>query len=441
MIPDGRLPSQFHNFGGRHLQLATDNRVGTLSRAHFTALISLIMALAALGIDMVLPALDEIRAQFGLASDSSRAAQVVTAFLIGLALAQYFYGPLADRFGRKPVLYAGLSLYALGAIGAALAPTLELVLLSRFVWGVGAASPRVISVSIVRDVYSGEEMAKAMSYILAIFIMVPVLAPSIGAALIAVFPWQSVFFFGAIAAAVVTVWARILPETLDPANRRPLDRAAILGATRETLTNRQTLGYTLARTMTFGAFSSYLASSERIFGDFYGRPEQFPFIFGAIAAVMGIAMVTNGALVERVGTKRIVHSFLILYVLGGLVFWGVAAAAGGNPSFPVFVVGLALIGFMHASLIPNFNTLAMWPMGHIAGTASALTGTVSVAGGALIGAVIDQLYTDSVLPLITAFAVLGTCALLIAVWTEHGHLFAPPEPVKPPVESVEPPVR
>ena len=252
------------------------------------------------------------------------------------------------------MLYGGLLLYGLGAIGAALAPTLELVLLSRLLWGIGAASPRVVSISIVRDVYAGEEMAKALSYILAIFIMVPVLAPSIGAALLAVCPWQSVFIFGAVVAVVVALWARVLPETLDPANRRPLDRVAIFGATREALTNRQTLGYTLTRTMTFGAFSSYLASSERIFGDFYGRPEQFPFIFGGIAAVMGLAMITNGTLVEKVGTKRIVHSFLILYVIGGFAFWGVAAAAGGNPSFHVFVVGLALIGVMHASLIPNF---------------------------------------------------------------------------------------
>ena len=193
--------------------------------------------------------------------------------------------------------------------------------------------------------------------------------------------------------------------------------------------------------MTFGAFSSYLASSERIFGDFYGRPGQFPFIFGGIAAVMGLAMLTNGTLVERVGTKRIVHSFVILYVIGGFLFWGVAAGADGNPSFPVFVIGLALIGFMHASLIPNFNTLAMWPMGHIAGTASALTGTISVAGGAIIGAVIDQLYTDSVLPLIIAFAVLGAIALGIALWAEEGRLFEPPEPVTPPAELPEPPVR
>ncbi len=411
-----------------------------LSRGHFTALLSMIMALAALGIDTMLPALDAMREHFGLEPDSTQVAQVVTSFLIGLAVAQYFYGPLADRYGRKPVLYAGLALYGLGAVGATFAPSLELVLLSRFVWGVGAASPRVVSVSIVRDVYSGEEMAKAMSYILAIFIMVPVLAPSIGAGLIAVFPWQAVFAFGALMAAVIAVWARVLPETLHPDDRRPLDRGAILEATREVVTNRQAIGYTLARTVTFGAFASYLASSERIFGDIYGRPDQFPLIFGGIAAAMGLAMVTNGGLVERIGTRRIVHGFLIAYVLGGLAFWAVAAAAGGRPEFWTFVLGLALIAFMHASLIPNFNTVAMWPMGHIAGTASAVIGTISVAGGAAIGAFIDQQYTDTVTPLVAAFPVLGFIALGLVTWAEHGRLFEPPVPA-PPIEAVEPPVR
>lgn len=401
----------------------------------------MIMALAALGIDMMLPALDDMREHFGLAPESTRVAQVVTVFLMGLALAQYFYGPLADRFGRKPILYAGLLLYGIGALGAALAPSLELVLLSRFLWGVGAGAPRVVSVSIVRDVYTGDEMAKAMSYILAIFIMVPVLAPSVGAGLIAIFPWQAVFIAGALMAAVVALWARLLPETLDPVNQRPLDRSAVFAATREVLSNRQTLGYTLARTLTFGAFSSYLASSERIFGEIYDRPDQFPFIFGGIAAVMGLAMLTNGNLVDRIGTRRIVHVFLIAYAIGGFVFWGVVSAAEGRPSFGTFVIGLAVIAFIHALLIPNFNTIAMWPMGHIAGTASAIIGTMSVAGGALIGAFIDRQYTDSVTPLVVAFAVLGVLALATVTWAERGKLFAPPEPVAPLIEAVEPPVR
>jgi len=397
--------------------------VTRLGRVHFTALISMIMAMAAIGIDLMLPAFDDIRNHFGLAPDSPDVAQIVTMFLLGMAVSQYFYGPLADRFGRRPILYAGFAIYFIGALGAALAPSLDLILLSRFVWGMGAAGPRVISVSIVRDVYSGEEMAKAMSFILAIFIMVPIIAPTLGSVLIAAFGWRSAFAFGAVMVVLIALWARVLPETLDESDRRPINPSAIAGATWEVLTNRQTMGYTLARTATFGAFSSYLASSERIFGEIYGRPEQFPFIFGGISAAMGVAILINTRLVDLIGARRTVHTFLSLYVVWAFVLLGATAAAGGHPSFWVFVIGLAILGGMHALLIPNFNTISMWPMGHIAGTASAVIGTIPVAAGALIGAVIDRQYTDSVAPLVIAFAVLGSLSFLFVLWAEGGKLF------------------
>lgn len=386
----------------------------------------MIMALAAVGIDLMLPAFDDIRAHFGLAPDSPDVAQIVTMFLLGMALSQFFYGPLADRFGRRPVLYGGFAIYFIGAMGAVLAPNLELILLSRFIWGVGAAGPRVVSVSIVRDVYSGDEMAKAMSFILAIFIMVPILAPSVGAALIEIFDWRATFAFGAVMVVVVALWARVLPETLDERNRRPINPRAIGSATWEVLTNRQTMGYTLARTATFGAFSSYLASSERIFGEIYGRPEQFPFIFGGVSAAMGVSILINTRLVDRIGARRTVHIFLTLYVIWAFVLMAVTQAAGGLPDFWVFVIGLAILAGMHALLIPNFNTISMWPMGHIAGTASAVIGTIPVAGGALIGAFIDRLYEDTVTPLTVAFAVLGVASFLFVLWAEGGRLFDRP---------------
>ena len=360
-----------------------------LGRAHFTALLSMIMALGALAIDMMLPAFDDMRDHFGLAADSTRVAQIVTTFLIGMAVAQIFYGPLADRFGRKPVLYAGFAIYGLGALGALLAPTLELVLVSRLIWGIGSAAPRVVAVSIVRDTYAGDEMAKAMSFIMAVFIMVPVVAPTVGAGLILVFPWQSVFAAGVVFVLIVAIWARALPETLDPGNRLPIDRRAITRATREVLTNRQTFGYMMAMTMTFAVFSSYLASSERIFGDIYERPDQFPLIFGGLAATMGVAILMNASLVERIGAKRMVHWILGTYVVAAFGFWAVTAAAGGRPSFVVFMIGMMAMLSLHALLIPNFNSIAMLPMGHIAGTASAVIGTISLAGGAFFGSIID----------------------------------------------------
>jgi DHA1 family bicyclomycin/chloramphenicol resistance-like MFS transporter len=390
----------------------------------------MLMALTALATDLMLPAFDDIRAAFGLPEDSSEVAAIITTFFLGMALAQYVYGPLADRFGRKPVLYAGLGIYALGALGALLAPTLGMVLASRLVWGIGAAGPRVISISIVRDYYSGDRMSQAMSYIMAVFIMVPVLAPTIGAGLITVFPWQSVFAFCLVFVAVVGLWAAfVLPETLAPENRRPIDSSAIWATTREVLTNRITLGYTLAMTATFSVFISYLATSERIFGDFYGRPTEFPFIFGAIAGLMGIAMLTNARLVERVGTRRLTHLVLVGYV-GAAAAMTVVAFVGGPPSFWPFVVGLAVLIICHALLMPNLNTIAMLPMGHIAGTASAVTGTISMAGGAFFGSIIDGMYQDSAMPLIVGFLLSGLIALAAVAGAERGRLFvAPPDAV------------
>jgi len=411
-----------------------------LSRRHFTALLSMIMALGALAIDLMLPAFDDMREHFGLPPDSTQVAQVVTMFLFGLALAQFFYGPLADRFGRKPVLYLGLAIYALGALGSLLAPSLELILVSRFIWGVGAAGPRVVSISIVRDFYSGEEMSRAMSYIMAVFILVPVLAPSIGAALIAVFPWQSVFAFAVVMAAIVAVWARVLPETLEVADRVPIDRRSIIASTKTVLTHRQTMGYTMAMTMTFAVFSSYLASSERIFGEFYGRPDEFPLIFGAIAGVMGISILANASLVGRIGARRITHGALVGYLVAALAFNLVSFQAGGHLAFWVFVGGLVVMVSLHALLIPNFNTIAMLPMGHIAGTASAVIGTISLALGAAFGAVIDRQYQDSAAPLVISFAVFGGLALLWILWAERGQLFQPPPSAHPVVPAESTPV-
>jgi DHA1 family bicyclomycin/chloramphenicol resistance-like MFS transporter len=401
----------------------------------------MIMAMGALAIDLMLPAFDEIREHFGLETDSTRVAQIVTMFLLGMALAQFFYGPMADRFGRKPVLYIGFAIYGLGALGATLAPSFELVLLSRFIWGVGAAGPRVVAVSIVRDSFQGEQMSRAMSYIMAVFIMVPIFAPSLGSALLTVLPWQSVFAFGLVMVAIMAIWARVLPETLDPANRREIDRKVITAGVREVLTNRESFGYMMAMTMTFAVFSSYLASSERIFGEIYDHGAQFPIIFGGLAAGMGLAILLNATLVERIGSKRMVHIVLIAYVAGASTLWLVASAADGNPSFLVFIIGLAGMLSLHALLIPNFNTIAMLPLGHIAGTASAVIGTISLAGGAFLGSVIDRQYEDTVTPLVVAFVLFGLLALGFVIWAEKGKLFTGPEGTAIPTEPTRPSLR
>lgn len=391
-----------------------------IGRREFTVMIAMIMALTALAIDIMLPTFGAVRSEYGLAADSTAPAAIVTFFFLGLAAAQVFFGPLADRFGRKPVLYVGLAIYFVSALAAAFAPTFEMVLLSRFVWGVGAAAPRVIALSVVRDTYQGEAMARTMSIIMSIFVLVPVIAPSLGAMILTFASWRWVFGACAIAAVLLTAWTVRLPETLDPANRLPLRFDSLVAAGKTVMTNRQTIGYTMAMTALFGVFMSYLASSELIIADVFNRAEQFPYLFGGLAAVMGAAMLVNAAIVSRVGLKRLVHIVLFGYVVGSAGLVALAVMTDGTPNFWIFALGLAVMLGMHALLIPNFNTLAMNPMGKMAGTAAAVIGTISIALGAGLGAILDRLFDGTVLPFTLGFFGCGVVAAGFVWWAERG---------------------
>lgn len=314
----------------------------TLGSLEFTALLSMIMALGALGIDIMLPVLSDIRADLGLPRDSTQVAGLVTAYLIGMALGQVFYGPVSDRFGRKRTLYVGFSIYGLGAVLSAVAPTLELMLASRLLWGIGGAGPRVVALAIVRDTYEGERMARAMSFIMAIFILVPVFAPSLGSLIALGAQWRWVFGFCAMFVVVLASWALKLPETLSPDNRLELRLGRVVLAARFVLGNRQTLGYTLGLTMLFGGFTAYLAGSELIFSEVFGLDDEFPLIFGGLAVAMGVAMLTNGFIVGRIGVRRLVHGVMLAYMVGAACFVGLALSTDGTPPFWPFVLVLVV---------------------------------------------------------------------------------------------------
>ena len=391
-------------------------------------MIAMIMALTALAIDIMLPTFGAVRSEFGLPADSTAPAAIVTFFFLGLASAQVFFGPLADRFGRKAVLYAGLVVYVGSALSATLAPTLEMVLVSRFIWGVGAAAPRVVAISMVRDAYEGEAMARTMSVIMSIFVLVPVVAPSVGALILNVASWRWVFGACALFAVAMALWTLRLPESLKPENRLPLRFDSISTAAKTVLKNRQTVGYALAMTFVFGVFMSYLASSELIVSDVFDRAEQFPYIFGGLAAVMGAAMLANAAIVSRVGLRRLVRAVLVLYVTGAIGLVVLAVVTDGVPAFWIFLIGLAFMLSMHAILIPNFSTLAMNPMGKVAGTAAALIGTISTAGGAALGSVLDRTFDGTVLPFTLGLLGYGIVAAGFVWWAEKGRLFATDTP-------------
>lgn len=400
-----------------------------LGRVELTALLALSMALAALAIDMMLPAFGVMRADLGLPADSTALAGAVTFYLLGLAIAQLIYGPMADRFGRKPTLYVGYGIYMIGAAASALAPGLVALLVARFIWGLGAAGPRVVTLSVVRDRYEGEEMSRAMSFIMAVFVLVPIIAPSLGSALVTVVSWRWVFGAPLLLAVVMAIWATRLGESLDPANRIEFRLRPILAAGRVVVSNRQTVGYTIALTSLMGVFSSYLASSELIFSDVFGQRERFPVLFGSLAAVMGGAMLANAFVVRRFGARRLAHAVVLLYVAASAGFLGLVLVQDGHPPLWLFMAGMGVMMGAHSLLIPNFNTIAMDPMKRVAGTAAAVIGTVSTAGGALLGSILDRLFNGTAIPMVAGFAVGGIVALLGVLWAEHGVMFKPLRPV------------
>ena len=376
----------------------------------------MLMASTAISIDIMLPAFGRMRDDFGLAADSTRVGATITAFFLGLAAAQLVYGPLADRWGRKPTLYLGLAIYVFGALASAVAPSLGLVIASRFIWGVGAAGPRVVSVSVIRDLFEGERMARAMSFIMAVFVLVPVVAPSIGAAILEFASWRVLFVFVAGFGVVLALWSLRLPETLDPVNRMGAGPTALARAAGTVVTSRVTIGYTLAMAFAFGAFLSYLSTSELIISEIYDQRSLFPVVFGATAALMGAAMLSNAWFVGRFGLVPLVKSSFLLFIgfsIGLAVF---AWLSDGMPPFVPFVIALAVTLGAYSVLSPNLNALAMRPMAAVAGMAAAVVGTLSLMGGALLGFLLDQTYDGTVLPMAIGFIVYGMLGLLFTRW-------------------------
>jgi DHA1 family bicyclomycin/chloramphenicol resistance-like MFS transporter len=407
--------------------------VGRMSRREFIVLISMLSALTALATDMMLPAFGDVRAEFGLAADSSAVAPVVTAFFIGFGAGQLLWGPLSDALGRKRVLSVGLVIYVLGALGAVLAPSLASLLLLRLLGGLGAAAVRVVAQGAVRDRFRGDEMAKVLSYVMAVFILVPTVAPTVGVVVLALGSWRGIFLFFALFALAAALWSLRMPETLPPARRLPLDRRRIRLAFGAVVTSRFAMGLTLAQMAIFGFFASYLASSELIIGDVFGLGSWFPFIFGAGALVIGAGILANPRLIDRVGLRSMVRYVISGNLIASVAFALIAAATGGRPPFWLYVAGLLPLLLAHAFVVPNLNAAAMMPMGNIAGTAAAVIGSVVTLGGALIGSLIDRSFDSTITPfavggLVCAVAAYACYRWADATWTEAaGRELAAPE--------------
>ncbi|GGE84509.1 multidrug effflux MFS transporter [Sphingomonas prati] len=387
----------------------------------FVAFIAAMMAINALGIDIMLPALPAMSSALGITVENQRQF-IIAAYVLGFGAAQLFYGPLSDRVGRKPVLLVSLSLFAVASIAATFSTDFTTIVAARLLQGVVAASSRVLAVSIVRDCYSGRQMARVMSLSFIVFLAVPILAPSIGQLILMAGPWPWIFYFLAAFAIAVVTWGWFkLPETLHEDYRRPISVASILSAAREVVTNRYALGYTLATSLLFGGLMGYINSVQQIFADVFQRPAIFTTVFAATAGTMAIGSFFNSRIVERLGTRLVSHTAL----LGFIAISGVhlAVAAAGYETVLSFAVLLAATMGCFALAASNFNSMAMEPVGHIAGTASSIQGFLSTTGGALVGLLIGQSFNGTTIPVAAGFFLTGVGSLAMVLLVERGKLF------------------
>jgi DHA1 family bicyclomycin/chloramphenicol resistance-like MFS transporter len=399
----------------------TTSAARDISRPEFIALLAAMMALNALAIDVMLPALPYMGEALGVANENERQF-VIAAYMLGFGSAQLAFGPLSDRFGRRAPLLIGLLVYVICAFAAIFAPTFAVLLGLRFVQGLGAAGTRVITTSIVRDRFGGRAMAEVMSLIFMVFMAIPIIAPGIGQILLLSGPWQSIFIFMAGLATIFSLWAFFrLPETLDPANRRALTLAAVTEGFRIVFTNRMALSYGLAGMFLFGALFGFISTSQQIYVEVYGLGVYFPVAFAAMAGLMSISSFLNSRIVRTFGMRRLSH-FALLVFTSVSALWLTFGALGFMPLwlfFPLF----AVIMFMFGWAASNMNSLSMEPLGAVAGTASSVFGFIQTVGGALLGSFIGQQFDGTVVPVAAGYLVMGVLALTSVLIAEKGRLF------------------
>jgi DHA1 family bicyclomycin/chloramphenicol resistance-like MFS transporter len=390
-----------------------------------TVMLAALMGLNSFAIDAMIPALPAIGQSLHVMNENSRQL-IVVAYFVGFASTQLVWGPLADRFGRKPILAAGVILYGLFAVVCALAGSFPLLVASRFAMGASAAVTRVLVVAMVRDLFEREAMARVMSLVFMVFMLMPVLAPNIGLAILLVAPWQAIFGALAAYALAMLIWSSIrLPETLHPEYRRSLKGRDMAAAVWETIREPQSRGYTAALTVSFGALVAYIASIQQIVFEAFHKPHLIGLVFAAIAAPMAVASWTNSRVVGRFGLRRVGHMASLSFAAIALIHVGVAFA--GRETLVSFIVLQALTMCAFAFTSSNLSTLAMEHMAAIAGTASSVQGMIGTIGGAVLGFVIGQHFDGTVVPYLIGTAACATGGFAALLLTEPKRLFAPIE--------------
>lgn len=397
-----------------------------LRKAELVAIVAGLMTLNAMAIDIMLPALSQIASATGLASNGAsdiRQQLIIFAYVLGFGAPQLIWGPLTDRFGRRAPLFIGLVGYIIASLLCALMRDFWALLAMRFLQGIFSSGARIVASAVVRDLFAGRAMASFMSLVMTIFMIVPIVAPAFGQVILMFAPWEGIFLWLAIWGGIMLAWTWFrLPETLPAPARRPLNLSSAFGAYLSVVRTPVSFGYMCASGIVFGALFAFIASSEQVFRDVFGKGDTFAYWFAGIAGVMAMANFTNSRLVEKVGMRRISHTALIVFTTlsASLAISTILFGENFALFFPLFAVAFGCFGLIGS----NFSALAMEPLGKIAGTASAAYGFATTLASALIGAYIGSHFDGSTVLLMVGFAVLGGVSLIIVLITEKGRLFS-----------------
>jgi len=393
----------------------------------FIAFTALLTSAIALSIDMLLPAFADLRSSFGMEPTSNLPGLTITCIFVGMAIGMPIYGPMADTYGRIPVLRAGIALFALGALGSTLAPNLGFLLASRVLWGIGCAAPRTISQAMIRDRFEGDDMARVMAIVQTIFFAGPVLAPVIGNLLVEVGgSWRLTMLFGLVVAVVIWLWSFRIAESLDSANQRDLSFSGTKQGLKVVFGNRVTIGYALTLLFSGGAFYSFLSSSELIISEIFKKPNWFVPYFSITMGVMAAVALAGSRVVGRIGARRLGHSALAFQLGVSLLMLILALSTDGVPPVGLWMVLMTAQIAAMVVMMPTMTTLALEPMGALAGTAASTIGFITLAIGALLGAIIDRQITSTVTPLAVGYALYTSLAVVVVLTmvrkNNSGHL-------------------
>ena len=371
-----------------------------------------LMSIVALSIDTILPALNPIGLSVGTVNQNENQL-LITMIFLGLGLGQLIFGPISDSFGRKPVVYIGFGVFVLASFLCIYAPNIEIMVLGRIFQGIGLSASRSISIAMIRDRFEGDYMAKIMSFVVTIFILVPIIAPSLGKFLLDNYGWESIFYSQLVFGILVLIWFwKRQPETLPKIYKKKFSFSIFTQGSIEFLKHRSAVIYTMISGLATGSFMVFLSTSQHIFEVQYGLINEFPYIFGALAFSVGLATFTNGALVVKFGMRKLVNIFIVVFSITSLsytlLYFGTS-----NPDISILICFLGIQFFSVGFLFGNVRSLAMQPLGHIAGIGAAINGFVSTIMAVPIATLIGGFIETTALPLFVGFTVCGFISLLL----------------------------